>query len=45
MFINEEAFEQTVPHQPIREGNIWFLKHKENQTLYAFIAEDQLEDG
>jgi alpha-L-fucosidase len=45
MFINEEAFEQTEPHQPIREGNIWFLKHKENQTLYAFITEDQWKLG
>jgi len=45
MFINDEAFEQTVPHQPIREGNIWFLKHKENQILYAFITEDHWKMG
>jgi alpha-L-fucosidase len=45
MFINEEAFEQTIPHQPIREGNIWFLKHKEKQTLYAFLTEDQWKLG
>lgn len=45
MFINGEAFEQTVPHQPIRDGNIWFLRHRENSTLYAFITEDHWKMG
>ena len=45
MFINKEAFEQTAPHQTIREGNIWFLKHKEKQTVYAFIIEDNWKLG
>ncbi len=45
MFINQEAFEQTTPHQTTREGNIWFLKHKEKQTVYAFIIEENWKLG
>ncbi|MCD6598218.1 MAG: alpha-L-fucosidase, partial [Bacteroidales bacterium] len=40
MFINKEAFEQTEPKQPYREGDLWFLKHKERNTVYVFIIED-----
>ncbi len=45
MFMNKEAFEQTAPHQTTREGDIWFLKHKEKQTVYAFIIEDNWKLG
>jgi alpha-L-fucosidase len=45
MFINKEAFEQTEAFQTIREGNIWFLKHKTEQTIYAFIVEEQWKLG
>ncbi len=45
MFINKEAFDQTVPNQIIREDHIWFLKHKKEQTVYAFILEDHWEFG
>ncbi|MCK5694377.1 MAG: alpha-L-fucosidase [Bacteroidales bacterium] len=45
MFINKEAFEQTESYQVIREENIWFLKHKHEQTIYAFILEDKWELG
>ena len=45
MFINREAFDQTEPLQIIREENIWFLKHKHKQTVYAFIMEDNWEHG
>jgi len=45
MFINQEAFEQTESCPIIREGNIWFLKHKEEQTIFAFVLEDHWELG
>ena len=40
MFINREAFEQTVPHNTIREDNLWFLTSKDKRTAYIFIDED-----
>jgi len=40
MFINKEAFEQTEPYSPVHEGNIWFLKHKKKNVIYAFITEE-----
>lgn len=45
MFINHEAFERTIPHQTIREGNIWFLKHQDEQTIYAFLIEEDWKLG
>ena len=45
MFINKEAFEKTEAHQIIREGNIWFLKHKEEKTIYAFVVEENWKLG
>jgi len=45
MFINKEAFDQTEALQTIREGNIWFLKHKGKQTVYAFIVEEDWKLG
>jgi len=44
-FINREALEHTVPHYVIREGNIWFLRHKSEPTVYAFITEDSWNLG
>ncbi len=45
MFINQEAFNDTEACPTIREDNIWFLKHKEEQTVFAFILEDHWELG
>jgi len=45
MFINGEAFEQTVPGKVIRESEIWFLKHKEESTVYAFLLEEDWKYG
>jgi alpha-L-fucosidase len=45
MFINREAFERTGPCPTIREDNVWFLKHREEQTVFAFVLEDQWELG
>jgi alpha-L-fucosidase len=45
MFINQEAFENTVPHQPVREDNLWFLRGEEGNTAYVFILEDNWEYG
>ncbi len=45
MFINKEAFEQTEPKEPYREGELWFLKHKERNTVYVFIIEDNWKYG
>ena len=40
MFINGEAFENTEAQNPIKEGGLWFLKHKEKPIIYAFAIED-----
>ncbi|WP_338357797.1 alpha-L-fucosidase [Yeosuana marina] len=40
MFINQEAFENTVPLDIVREENIWFLKKADENTVYAFLVED-----
>ncbi len=45
MFINAEAYEQTVPWHVVREGNIWFLQHKEGAIVYAFLVEENWELG
>ena len=39
MFINQEAFENTVPFEVTNESGIWFLKKKDENTIYAFILE------
>lgn len=45
MFINQEAFEHTEPLPVIREGNIWFLKHREDPIVYAFLVEENWKLG
>ena len=45
MFINQEAFENTVPNQPVREDNLWFLKGDQGKTAYVFILEDNWKYG
>ena len=45
MFINQEAFEQTEPLPVTREGNIWFLRHREDATVYAFLVEENWKLG
>lgn len=39
MFINREAFENTIPFEITNESNVWFLKKKDEKTVYAFILE------
>jgi len=39
MFINREAFENTIPFEVTNESNVWFLKKKDEKTVYAFILE------
>ena len=45
MFINHEAFEQTVACEIIREGNIWFLQRRDEPTVYAFLLEEEWQHG
>jgi len=45
MFINQEAFENTVPHHIIKEGNMWFLSSKDKRTAYIFLNEDKWKFG
>jgi alpha-L-fucosidase len=41
MFINQEAMNQTIPHQnKIRQDNVWFLTSKDRKTAYLIIDED-----
>ena len=39
MFINHEAFGNTVPFGVTSESNVWFLKKKGKNTVYAFLLE------
>ena len=39
MFINHEAFGNTVPFGVTSESNVWFLKKKSENTVYAFLLE------
>ncbi len=39
MFINHEAFGNTVPFGVTNESNVWFLKKKGENTVYAFLLE------
>ena len=38
MFINGEAIHSVRPWHVIREGNIWFSKAKDDDTVYAFLT-------
>ena len=40
MFINHEAFQNTVPFAVTNESNVWFLKKKGANTVYAFLLEN-----
>lgn len=45
MFINSEAIYAVRPWKTIREGNIWFTKKKDENTVYAFITRETWEWG
>ncbi len=45
MFINQEAFQQTIPHHTIKENNLSFLISKNKKTAYVFINEDNWKLG
>ena len=45
MFINQEAFKNTIPNDIIKENNMWFLKSKDNNTVYIFINEENWKLG
>jgi len=38
LFINGEAIYKICPWHVIREGDIWFTKSKDKNTLYAFVT-------
>lgn len=40
MFINQEAFKNTIPHSIVKESNIWFLTSRDKRTVYIFINEE-----
>jgi alpha-L-fucosidase len=45
MFINREAFENTVPHHIIKEEDMWFLTSRDRRTAYVFLNEDNWSLG
>jgi len=45
MFINQEAFENTVPHHTVKEGSMWFLSSEDKRTAYIFLNEDNWKFG
>ena len=45
MFINQEAFENTIPHQPVHEDILWFLMGDQGKTAYVFVLEDNWKYG
>ncbi|WP_299668836.1 alpha-L-fucosidase [uncultured Polaribacter sp.] len=45
MFINKEAFHQTIPHHTVKENNMWFLTSKDQRTAYIFINKNQWKFG
>ncbi len=45
MFINSEAIYAVRPWKEVREGNIWFTKKKDENTVYAFIPQENWEWG
>ena len=44
-FINKEAFDRVEPWHVIREGDVWFLKKRDADDLYAFITGDPIPYG
>ncbi|PKQ44176.1 alpha-L-fucosidase [Confluentibacter flavum] len=40
MFINQEAFEDTVPFKVTNASNIWFMKKRNENTVYVFLEEE-----
>lgn len=44
-FINKEALEQVEPWPTIREGDVWFLKKQNENTLFAFITGEPVKYG
>jgi len=44
-FINKEAVEDVEPWPTIREGDVWFLKKQDENTLYAFVTGDPIKFG
>ena len=44
-FINREAFENVEPWHVIREGEAWFMKKKDQNTLYVFVTGDAIKFG
>ena len=45
MFINQEAFDNTVPFTPIKENNTWFLQSRDGKAVYAFLMESNWKMG
>jgi alpha-L-fucosidase len=45
MFINSEAIYVVRPWKKVKEGNIWFTKKKDENTVYAFITQVDWEWG
>ncbi|MEO1011105.1 MAG: alpha-L-fucosidase [Bacteroidota bacterium] len=45
MFVNKEAFENTVPFKVTNEEDIWFLKKQDENTVYAFVQEENWRLG
>lgn len=45
MFINGEAFRNTVPLSTIRDDGIYFLQRPETKTTYAFLPEQSWQLG
>ena len=44
-FINKEALEYVEPWPTIREGDVWFMKKQNENTLFAFITGDPIKIG
>ncbi|WP_167619365.1 alpha-L-fucosidase [Maribellus sediminis] len=45
MFINQEAFNKTIPHNIIKENNLWYLTSNDKRTAYIFINEENWRLG
>ncbi len=45
MFINSEAIYSVRPWKIMKESNIWFTKKKDENTVYAFISQEDWEWG
>lgn len=45
MFINAEAIYKVRPWKSIREGDIWFTKKKNENTVFAFVTNTDWEWG